>query len=325
MLYNLHCYIDIENPATNKRLDLTMANQVEIHSTWKNLTDTCQITLPRRLRFSEDSVSTNINDVFARGSKVKVWLGYNGDLRLEFVGYIARVDARVPFKLECEDEMWKLKQSRVNHTFRNATLKDIIGVIWPGKAKIMDFTVGAYRINNATPAAVLQDLRKMNVFAYFTYDEQPVLNVSFGGYDIKQISDRHVYNFMGNVVSNDLVYRQKDELMLRVVATSTVNGVMIRSEYGDIEGEERKLENIVGMPKKDLDRLARSEFDRLKYNGYRGTLTGFGIPHAQHNDAAVLIDPEYPERDGVYLIDEVKQTFGVSGYRRQLTLGVKIE
>ncbi|MGJ1352397.1 hypothetical protein ACR79P_08520 [Sphingobacterium spiritivorum] len=322
MLLNLHCYIVFTEPSGKKYLEFDFVNAVEIQSSWRKLTSTGKITLPRKLNIPNG----DINDIIKRGSKVSVWLGYNGELRLEYVGYVARIDAKVPFTIECEDEMWRLKQQTFSKAYRNASIKEIVSLIWPGKSNIIDFSIGQYRIDRASGAAVLDDLQKnYNVYSYFTYNNEPILNVSLGGYDFKKLSTRHVYNLMVNVAANDLIYRRKDENKMKVVATSTgKKGVVIRTEVGDAEGEEIKLDKK-GMTITELNRLAQSELTRLQYDGYKGTITGFGIPYAEHNDIAVIQSPEYPERDGAYMIDEVVKTFDTSGYRRKITLGVKIQ
>jgi len=320
-MLSLHCHIAIAAPEGKKSLALDLVHSVEIESSWRKLTDTAKITLPRKVRVLDG----DINDAVRRGSSVRIWLGYDGNLRLEYVGYVARVDARVPFTVECEDEMWKLKQSTFSRTYRNASIRGITELVWEGRTNVVDFEIGEYRIDRATGAAVLDDLQKnYNVHSYFTYDNEPVLNVSLGGYDFAKKGRRHAYNLMANVVANDLVYRRKEENKVRVVATSTgKGGVVVRTETGDPDGEEVKLEKR-NMALPELERLAQAELLRLQYDGYKGTLTGFGEPCAEHNDIAVVTDPEWPERQGAYMVDGVKKTFGTSGYRRQLALGAKL-
>ena len=321
MLLQLHCYIVITESTGNKYLEFDFVHNIEIESTWKKLTDTCKIQLPRRIAV----LNGDINEIIKRGSKVQIWLGYNGNLKLNYTGYIARLDARIPFTIECEDEMWKLKQSTFSKTWRNATVTEIVSLIWQGKTNITEFAIGEYRINKASGAAVLEDLQKnYNVYSYFTYvNNEPVLNVTLGGYDFKKKSDRHIYNMMVNVANNELIYRRKEENKIRIVATSTgKGGVVIQTEIGDPDGETINLEKR-NMREDQLKEFAASELNRLQYDGYKGTITAFGEPLAKHNDIAVIVDPEYPEREGAYLIDAVKVSFGTSGYRRQITLGVK--
>ena len=325
MLLNLNCYVVFIDSTGKRYLELMFVNEISIESSWRKLTTTCKIVLPRKIAFSENSISKDINTIIRRGSKVFVYLGYNGDLKFEFAGYVARIDARVPFTVECEDEMWKLKQQTFSRAYRNATVKEIASLIWKGKVNVTDFTIGQYRIDRATAAKVLDDLQKnYNIYSYFTYDQEPILNITLGGYEFKKISTRHTYNLMGNIVDNDLIYRRKEENKMKVVVTSTnKKNVVLRTEVGDPEGEQISIDKK-GMEQKAIQRLAESELNRLQFDGYKGSITGFGRPLARHNDIAVVMSPEYPERDGEYMIDEVKTTFGMGGFRRQLSLGVKV-
>lgn len=322
-MLTLQCYITFSDAADKRYLEFMSANRIEIEHTWKKLTGTCKITLPRNMRV----LNGDINSIIKRGGKVNVWLGYDGDLALEFTGYVARIDARVPFVVECEDEMWQLKQTNFSKSYRTVSIKELIKDIYPGNSNVLDFAIGAYRIDRASAAKVLDDLQKnYNIFSYFSFDQAGVqtLNVGLGGYDFKKISDRHVYNMMVNVVENDLVYRRADENKMRVVATSTgKKGVVIRTEYGDPEGEVITLDKR-GLSKDALDNLAKAELQKRQFNGYKGSLTGFGFPRAKHNDIAVVQSPEYPERDGAYMIDAVKQNWGMDGYRRMADLGILI-
>ena len=317
------CYITFSDTSGKRYLEFTFVNALEIERTWKKLTGTCKVTLPRNLRV----LNGDINDIIKRGGQVKVWLGYDGNLSLEFVGYVSRIDARVPFVVECEDEMWKLKQTNISKTYRSVTIKQLISDIYPGKFNVTDFALGPYRIDRASASVVLDDLQKnYNVYSYFTYDAagKPTLNVGLGGYDFKKISTRHVYNMMVNVVENDLVFRRADENKMRVVATSTgKKGVVIKTEIGDPEGEEIKVDKR-GLTKTALDRLALAELQKRKFDGYKGSLTSFGVPQAKHNDIGIVQSPEYPERNGAYVIDSVKINFNMSGYRRIVELGIKV-
>jgi hypothetical protein len=87
-------------------------------------------------------------------------------------------------------------------------------------------------------------------------------------------------------------------------------------------GELRTI-SAVGLTEPELRAYVRAEAARLRFDGYRGSLTSFGLPAAEHGDIAVLSDPDYPERAGSYFIDEVIKSFGVAGSRRVIKLGPK--
>jgi hypothetical protein len=70
--------------------------------------------------------------------------------------------------------------------------------------------------------------------------------------------------------------------------------------------------------------IADEEIERLRYEGYRGTFTTFGAPRIEHGDVIDLRSDAYPERDGRYLVRAVTTTFGVGGFRQEVTLDSKI-
>jgi elongation factor P hydroxylase len=324
-MLSLNSYIKITNPITGKLLEFNFVNKVEIESSWKQLTDTARITLPRAINI----LGGNINEVVARGSKVIIELGYDGDLKREFTGYVTRVDAKIPITIECEDEMFLLKNTAFTKSFKNVSLKDIIKYIYPGRAKVADISFGYYYIKNkASAALVLSDLRQnFGVVSYFKYELQgaeyvPVLYAGFP-YDFK-LSERVTYHFQRNIIDSNLQYRLKEDIKLLVKGISIQpDNKKIEIEVGDKDGEQRTL-NYYAINKDALKRIITKEIDKLKVDGYRGDFETFGIPFVQHNYIADMQDSEYVDRPGQYLIDGVKTEFGISGFRRNIKLGTKI-
>lgn len=60
-------------------------------------------------------------------------------------------------------------------------------------------------------------------------------------------------------------------------------------------------------------------------NGLGGTITTFGDYGLQSAQSVNLFDPRNPEVNGEYLITDVKTTWGQSGYRQTLKVGIKIK
>lgn len=86
---------------------------VTIERSQKMLTDWAEITLPRMALYLEHGKEKinfeKANDLFRKGDSVVIELGYNGELKKEFQGYIVEVSAGVPLKLKCQDEMYRCK------------------------------------------------------------------------------------------------------------------------------------------------------------------------------------------------------------------------
>ena len=63
----------------------------------------------------------------------------------------------------------------------------------------------------------------------------------------------------------------------------------------------------------------------IKYEGFRGTVTTFGLPFTKHGDSLQLINAIVPELGGTYLVKSVKTIFGQGGYRRIHELDLRID
>ena len=77
------------------------------------------------------------------------------------------------------------------------------------------------------------------------------------------------------------------------------------------------------MNEEELKKTATEEMDRLRYVGYRGNFTAFGVPYCTHGDTITLKDSEYPEKDGIYFVDKIIVRSGINGFRRTIYLGKK--
>jgi hypothetical protein len=128
-------------PSRNKVFILNFCNDIEINSTWQNLTDTCKIIIPKKVLvvddkgnkvnwFGQNTIGSNATPpLILRGDKILVKLGYNYstptnpeviELNTEFDGYVSEVNPKMPITLMCEDKMWILKQIKVpNKVYSN--------------------------------------------------------------------------------------------------------------------------------------------------------------------------------------------------------------
>lgn len=314
-MYVTCCQVTIEDLTGKKSLDLVKVNEIEIVSSSKNLTDTCTIKLPRKISV----LNGNINDVIKRGSKVSVRLGYNFNMIEEFNGYVARVSAEIPLTIECEDEMWLLKQKVFTKSFGKTKVLDVVKFIWDGEVDVKDFSIGSLLIKNQTGTQVLELLKKYGLRSYF---RGGVLVVDFAA--SKSAGERVNYNFRRNIINPQLKYHRQDDLRIRVKGISKFkNGKIVEVFSGDKDGSIRTL-NFVELDKKDLEEAVKMEFEKLKFDGYKGSFTTFGVPYVRPGDTAILSDPDYPERAGAYQVETVKTTFGMNGFRREVSPERKI-
>ena len=368
-----------ENPNRTLVYTIPFCNEVEINSTWENLTDICKVTMPNKIYFNTEEGSkvtwfgANIygdkatSPMVLRGDKIKVELGYiypdykdpNTDVTemyTEFVGYITKVSNSVPIVLECEDEMYRLKQIQCPTKVwdgKNGQKNDVGSIL----TKILEGTgitvnnsgatldVGNLRTGSETVAQLLDSLqRDYRLESYFrlSKDGTPELRCA-GVVYYPSYRKEHVFHFQKNIVSEDLQYFRLDDQNLGIKAYSTFeveqntgtrkDGTPIKRKRrltvtvpdGFVDGELRTVYFWDVKTEKELKKLATERLNRFYYEGFQGSFIAFGLPSVKHGDAANLIDATKPERNGVYLIKKVVKTFGMNGYRQDIELDLRID
>jgi hypothetical protein len=291
-----------------------------------SLTDTCVIELPKKAKWEGHPVGAGGSPPVKRGDKITVMLGYDDVLKLRFSGYVRRVSATTPVKLECEDGMFLLKQAAAQRKgFEEVTLDKLISTLLEGtsvKYRLVDtgISLGPYRITRWTVAEELAELQRVyGLKAYFIeVDGELTLYVGlrypFG------VGQRAGFSYGYNIISNDLEYRRKGDIKLKVKAISVQpDNKRIEVEVGDKGGELRTVYqyNVWGI--EALETFARGELDRFKYDGYQGSFETFGDPAVGKGDVA-RVEGEDGNK-GNFLIKKVEVTFGTGGYRQKVTLG----
>jgi hypothetical protein len=311
LLFNMYLFYNVE--VTIGKIIMTSINAVEIRSSWKTLTDTADITIPRNFKYKDQ----RIDQMIKRLDPVTIKLGYNGQLFTEFTGYVREVEPNVPLKIYCEDEMLKLKGAPITKTWSTVTLKNLVKEIAPGyEYEVSDISLGKLSVTNASAAHILESLKDYGVFCYFRgiRNGKPVLHAGFP-YDFKY--NTVVYDFQKNVKSNSLKFKLKGDYKVQVKAIANLNNgkktvvffpQLTTDEkrnaeqrtlnFGQLSDNETERESL-------LKKYAEAEMKKFSVEGYRGDITGFCIPFTQHGDKVVIRDTRYPERESSNIIDGV--------------------
>lgn len=294
-------------------------NQAEVESTWELLTDTCEITVPRKLSFDGKAIVQG-ESLFKRGDQVTVKSGYDGVLNTLFTGYVSAIKPGTNLIFMCEDAMWKLKQQTITRSYKEVTLKQLLADICPIGFEVPDVNLGQFRISHATPAQVLEELRKTYGLQSFVRDGVLYSGLAYWPSD----QQSSVFRYQYNIIDDDLEYQRIDDVQIKVRAVSMLeDNTKLEVEVGDPDGDLRTL-TFYNLNEADLKETAEREAERLRYEGYRGSFETFGEPFVRHGDIAIIQDPTYPDREGSYLIKKVVYSTGVSGYRQNIFLDRKI-
>lgn len=338
---------DLKTKETGDEIVFDFVNNVEVESSFEDLTSTATITIPRKLNFDGKPIAVGLNSIFKRGDKVKIELGYFPDLRKVFTGYITRVSLTAPIEIECEDEMFLLKQKRILYPLRYGTItKGKRGgtlkhaKIFPTKIKLKDFVkdvlldgtdiefkclldvdINVKRFD-CSAAKALDTLKES--YGFYSYFVDGVLQIGLASdaSDTRNID----FAFEENIIDDsNLKYQRIEDVRLKVRAESinsqTNERVVI--DIGDDDGAQKDFK-IQNATEAELKKFAQLKLDEFKYEGYRGSFVTFGEDYVRHGDAAQLTSKKYPEKNGLYQVKSVKRVFGMNGYRQVVELGIKL-
>lgn len=320
-------------------------NEVEIETSYENLTDTAKITIPRKLNFDGKPIAVGVDSIFKRGDSVKIELGYFPDLRTVFEGYVSKVNPKTPIVLECEDKMFILKNTNVTYPKKysvittgkkgkklkrpkvisaNITLINLLDNIIPEDIEykcLLDVNIGSFRANDVSVARVLDVLK--SDYGFYSYFVNGILNVGLAA----DASDTQTieYKFEEQIIDDtSLDYQREDDIRVRVKAVSlnSSDNSKIEVEVGDDDGA-LKTYHTQNADEPALRKFAELSLKESKYEGFRGSFTTFGEPYVRHGDTAKLISDKFPEKNGLYEVVSVKRIFGMDGYKQDIELGIK--
>lgn len=311
---------------------ITRISAVTIESSWKMLTDTAEIILPRNVY---DFDAHKVRDIFATGDKVTITLGYDGNLKKEFEGYISQVSADFPIKIKCEDEMYRLRRIPVNFSHPNIKLKEFIEkVVTDYPIDIdADILLGAVRFSKTNLGAVLDELQKE--WSLYSFIRNGKLTIAKPYSDVKIDPDAKSYQFdlERNCVSNNLNYLSKEDRLVKVIGQSIKNVAKavkakskdkkLKFEFGDDDAKTTINWDCQVNTLAELEREVKRIYAQTKKDGFDGTFLSFGIPSIVHGEALKITSALYPDREGKYYVDRIKKTFSRQGYRQEIELGQK--
>jgi hypothetical protein len=322
-MFALSCKIKIGG------VSFTSVNEVKINRSIHNLGDTAVISVPlsARLKQSDQVTAVETAKQFKRGDKVEISLGYNNKLQREFVGFVKQLNYKRPLEIECEDWVFPLRSISIQDSWKSISLKDLLSYV-AGKAgfkvvtTVPDITIEKFTSPDKTALWILQEIKqKYGLAIYFNQDNELYCGLLYGntGSTVK-------YNFDLNVIdAGDLKWVDENDIKLKVKAISyEKSGKRIEASVGDNNGEVRTLNFYDVKDKTQLEKLAKAEIEKYKYTGYRGNIKTFLEPFAEPCMIADITDPRFNDRSGKYYIEGVEITFGQSGARRKVDIGIKL-
>lgn len=317
-------YLNMTAQVTLGNVFLKNISTFEINENILEISNTAKVTIARNYQKLGDKP---ILEQFKVGDKMKIESGYDNNFHSEFTGYIQEIESDFPLIIHCEDESYIFRQTSFIKSYKAATLNQILGDVVPKSVtfECPNVNIGKYHIDKRSAHWVLNDLCKN----YGLYSRMNNGHLKVGlAYDFVGKSEVHEYQIRANVKKNDLKYKRETDFKIRFKAVATnPNGKKTHVTLGsnDLNASERTLNFAGPMTEAQLKEAARGIMAKLVYDGYTGSISGFGSPITHAGDALKLIDNLEPERAGTYLIEKVDITFNESdGFQRTNTLSYKI-
>ena len=291
----------------------------------KEIVDTAMLKIPAigRINKGSDLPSTSIetSKLWTEGDKVTIQLGYNGDLRTEFKGFVRRVTASVPVEIQCEGYAWQLRRVRLLKSYKSVTLKAFLKDLIAGtditlSPYIPDMVLSNLTINHANALKTLEYLKeKIHLSVYFLFD------VLYVGLEEGVPGNLVKYRLGWNCVRDDnLKYRlaADTEVLVRLVTGKGKNTKRTLLEVGDPGGSliQRYIANVTD--EATLQAIANDLLQKAKYTGYEGYISGLLQPFCEPCDTAMIIDKMYDVMGGNCFTESTEVDFTTHGATRKV-------
>lgn len=329
-------------------------HEVRIKRSMNNYTDTASITLPSICRVVRGNSSMPVDlvtgtlfsegDAGNIGDKVVIKLGYNGNLKTEFEGYVKRRDLAMPLVVDCEGYVKELRQqvsysadySKVNTSAKqlllNATAStDSVKVMCP-----VDFPISGITLDKADGLRICDWIKEASDHSLTLFFIQPdvlwcglVYTPYAEGNDPFWGSDRgHTANYRlgyNCVKDNGIKVRIPSEPVQIIMHGKLTSGVSVKTA-SKAAYAVRKVKSLINhVPDVNtVKSYAQEKEYTLNYKGYEGKINAFLEPYCLPGWKANVVDTRFPELNGSYLVVSTEVTFGVRGARRAVELGPRI-
>lgn len=310
------CYIEVGNLIFNSCASIVIEQSV------KELGDKATITLPRNYQKLDGK---SVLELMKTGDPVIIKCGYDSDLKEEFPGFLQNIESGAPLVLTIDDEMYPLKRNSWCKSWGSITLRKLLEYIAPSYTiECAEVGLGAFQISNASTYEVLTAIQRD--YGFFTYIKSGILYCQWP-YDVRGTGAIHDYTlYQYPVKKNDLKYSREEDKKIRVRVTSEQGkGKKLTYETGAKEGEgSLNIMSIPGLSQSEIEAYAKSWYKTLAFDGYSGSITGFGTPQTKPGDTLKITDPD-EDITGNYLIESVRITYDLkAGFERENKISYKV-
>lgn len=297
-----------------------------------NIVDNASFVLPALCSLvdkkkSYSNVTTGL--LFKEGNRVTIEAGYDGKNKIQFVGYISRINLGYPIVVELENAGYLLKHKVKNWSFKRTKLKAVLQTLVAGTGinlspNIKDIGFEPAFLENYTSIQVLEWIKKnYNVNVCFFG------NVLYVGLTAGFVSDKVTFHLGWNVAKDDgLNFRSFEGSKVKYVlesrnADGTRTIIKPNNENSDKAISTKVIKTKIQDPTVQQDVINHQNV-KQNQKGWEGNFTAFLIPHVEPGNTVDIVDKKFAERSGQYFVNSVKGSFDSSGGRQQIELGYKL-
>lgn len=327
-MYSLNYDIQFNN--NGKKFKLQLLASVNIKKSVENLADTATIVLPESVLNTVLKIEDKIN----RGTAVTIKLGYDNNLKTEFVGFITEITNNSnALVINCEDALFVFRKSVPDKIFKLPTVKTIAQYLVDQVDKSytvvcdFDFTYEKFTIYQATAYDVLLKLMEELKVNIFFNTELKELHIH-APYLLK--TGQVKYRMQQNVESASLEYKKPEDKKIEInIECTGKDGKKLTAKAG-IEGGDKITRTVSATSQKGLEQLVNAEMLLRSGNRYEGSFTGWLIPYCEPTYTVHFSDDDYKNEKGEnpkagnYYCTSVETNFSDAGGSRTIQLGIRL-
>jgi len=305
-------------------------HDVRIRKGIGSIVELATIKLPSKARVKSQSNPNEMRivqliDAFKPGDSVEIELGYNGNYRLEFKGFVKEVVSGIPVAVECEGYSYQLKRNKINKFWAQTTLKEVLTEAIKDTDITLqlesDFPITNLLARSQTGNDIIIDLQKKVTGGILTafFIEPGVLWV---GLQYAAYKAEIKYKTGFNVIKHDMHKSAPGDVTVKIL----YKGQRKRgSAITNIKGKSEKRIVLHSIPDSNtIKKIAEAAHEKYNNDTFFGKITTFLEPYAAPGDKAIILPKENIDFDGSYLITSTDVSYGRNGARRVCELGVLI-
>ena len=315
---------NIEFKTSGKRYTLAMLAECDIVKSVNNLADVATIVLPEAVMNEALSLEHKI----IRGSEVLIQLGYDGNLKNEFIGYVQDViNSDSSLKIVCEDALFLFRKGVKDKELKPTSLKKIaqylVDEIDSGYKVNCSYDINyeKFTIHQATGYDVLKKIQQESGANIFFNTEDKTLHIHE---PYIEKGGEVFYSMQKNIENSSLEFKNKLDAKVEIIVESTdIKGNVHQTTTGTTGGDKVTIK--VGSMNEASKKL-RAELELIQRTApkYEGTFDTWLIPMVKPTYSARLKDEDYLENKAWYYVVGVTTNLSESGGKRTITPGIKL-